>query len=54
MIQQLIMRNQSPKGPIKKVDFVILKSPHERRRDDKIVHRQYPLRSRLFLLFKVV
>ena len=48
------MRNKSPKGPIKGVNFVILKSPHERRRDDLIIHRQYPLCLRLFHLFKVV
>ena len=53
MFQQLLMRNQSPEGPIKSVSFVILKSLHERPRDQVIVYRQYPPYSRLFLLFKV-
>ena len=55
MIQQLMMRkNQSSKGPIKGVNFVILKSPHERRRDDSIVHRQYPPCLRLTFIQGVV
>ena len=37
------MWNQVSKGPTVKVNFVILKSPHERRHDQLIVRRQYLL-----------
>lgn len=33
--------SQVSKGPVRKVNFVILKSPHERLKDQSIVRRQY-------------
>ena len=35
------MRSQKSKGPTVKVNFVILKSPHERHHHQSIIHRQF-------------
>jgi hypothetical protein len=44
------MQSQLPNGTIRKVNFVILESPHVRHQKQPILHRQYPPYSRLFLL----